>query len=944
MDQLATVVLRRTGRVTVIGGGQVPADGAGWLTALEADLAGRGWVMDVPLRRAATRLPVTVRVQWADWLLAVLDEETGADRPLVPLYRSFPDTPRDPGAVFVRRLLTHLLAAPDAPCVLCGRDEIGSPLDPCGHLVCPACFPPSQVSGCPVCGRRLTAGSSYLTPVAPPPTVAREKPQFVAEIPPVRVAGLETDPFTAAVQLRDQLVARPGALAESDRSDLRALVAVTAPGRLDWLPETVPSRETQALLVAWALRESPAAVDAARARWETVTDVARTLWAYSDGDPGLLVAGSPRVRPVPRPLRRAVLAHLQSRGAVNAAEDMLRHGTVWKRLGERLHPYEKVTSHPAAAVAFAALRGTRAARSGDLGRAILAHAGDQLELSSYPDGTVAVRLRSHASLVERALAGGDVPAAARLLTQRPGDLWRRLDHLLRSAGDSPSALSAVTAAVRTTATRVAPGVLSAAAAQLNHRDATVRASPADVAVLRRSRVDALAARRARAHARDAVPLVTAFGSVLGSALGSAVDYPGSAPAPAPSVDSSSAGSAAREDGSPGAATLVGGRPGPAMPRRIFFPKGSTVTTWTEPENRAALPATVIETVRSTVDGELVRRASGLLRFDLAVLDARLAEVPAPVRERAGSAQLAGWPRGSMRELPTAGVLRLFLHWEEPEKIRVDLDLSCAFFGAEWQRAGWCDYTNLRFAGDAAIHSGDLTSAPAPLGATEYLDLDVDRLVAAGARYAVPMIFSFNAVPFETLPAAIAGLMLPLRGGEQFDAARVAQRFDLQGVAQMMMPFVVDLERRRLLWTDLTLPGTAEYYDVGQFGDQLARAAADQQEHFLGGHRTTVLDVLAWHAAARADRIVIVHADGTRTEVPASPAAIRAAAALPSGEPAASIAPGTTMLAGAVDATGLDGLTPGPGSVALTVTGHPGSRWTALSTIDLFGELPPAVTG
>ncbi|GAB7037272.1 MULTISPECIES: MXAN_6230/SCO0854 family RING domain-containing protein [Catenuloplanes] len=931
MDQLATVVLRRTGRVTVVGAGQAPTDGAEWSAALEADLAGRGWLMRDELRKATTRLAVTVRVQWADWLLAVLDEDTGADRPLMPLYRSFPNTPRDPAAVFVRRLLTHLFAVPGAPCALCGRDEIGSPLDPCGHPVCPACFPPEQVSGCPVCGRRLNSGDPYLTPVAPPPTSRPGNP-LAEDLPPVRIAGLETDPYAAAVELRDELIARPGALSDSDRADLKALISVTAPGRLGWLPEVVPSRETHALVIAWALRESPQVVDEARARWDTVTDAARTLWAYSDGDPGLVELSS-RVRALPRALRRAVLTHLDSRGAVNGTEDMLRHATVWKRLGERLHPYEKVRRYPSAAVAFAALRGTRAERSGALGQAIVERACDQLDVSTHPDGTVSVRLRSHASLVEQALAGGDVTGAVRLLTRRPGDLWRRLDHLLRAAGDSPSSLAAVTSALQETAPRVSPGVLSAAAAQLSHRDATVRASPADVAVLQRSRAGALAARRAREQ--TTVPMATSLDGVLRDAA----RRHGWSSAVTESFQSSVA--PAQAVGQPQAPSLVGGRPGPGMPRRVFFPRGSVVTTWTEPENRTALLPSTIATVRAIVDDELTGRASVLPRFDLAVLDGALADVPAPVRERAGSAQLAGWPRGSVRTLPPAGILRLFLHWEEPEKTRVDLDLSCAFFDANWQRAGYCDYTRLRFAGDAAIHSGDLTSAPAPLGATEYLDLDMDLLAAAGARYAVPMIFSFNAVPFEAMTAAIAGLMLPLRGGEQFDAARVAQRFDLRGDARMMMPFVVDLDRRRLLWTDLTLPASADYYDVGRFGDQLARAAADQQEHFLGGHRTTVLDVLAWHAAARADRILVTHPDGTHTEVLPSPAAIRAAAAQPTGDLPAVVETGLTMLAGAVDVASLDGLAPGPSSVALTVAGRPGSPWTALGTIDLLGELPSA---
>ncbi len=115
MDPLAMVLLRRTGRIGLTATGPAQADGASWVAALEADLADRGCLLRNDLRVAAARLPATVRVQWADWLLATVDELVGADRPMPPLYRSFPDTPRDVEAVYVRRLLTHLFAVPGAP-------------------------------------------------------------------------------------------------------------------------------------------------------------------------------------------------------------------------------------------------------------------------------------------------------------------------------------------------------------------------------------------------------------------------------------------------------------------------------------------------------------------------------------------------------------------------------------------------------------------------------------------------------------------------------------------------------------------------------------------------------------------------------------------------------------------------------------------------------------
>ena len=199
------------------------------------------------------------------------------------------------------------------------------------------------------------------------------------------------------------------------------------------------------------------------------------------------------------------------------------------------------------------------------------------------------------------------------------------------------------------------------------------------------------------------------------------------------------------------------------------------------------------------------------------------------------------------------MLRLFLHWEDTEAARVDLDLSCVFFDADWRRLGHCDYTALRFGADAAVHSGDLTSAPAPEGATEFLDLNRPGLVSHRVRYAVPFVLSYNAVPFDALSEAFAGLMLPVAGGGQFDAARVEQRFDLRGNARMLMPMVVDLRAGTLLWTDLALPGNGYGHSVGRHGDQLARAAADQIEHSTGGTRATLLDLLAWQAAGRADR-------------------------------------------------------------------------------------------
>ncbi|GHJ43654.1 hypothetical protein Cs7R123_09960 [Catellatospora sp. TT07R-123] len=940
MDALATVLLRRAGAVALPqdAAGQPPADGDQWVRAFEADLAARGWLLDPALRRRFAALAAPTRLSWADWMSAVADEAVGADREHAPLFRDFPDIPVSPDSLYVQRLLAHLFQAAGAPCALCGITGAVRPMDPCGHLACTECFDPAAYSGCPICGQRLTADSPYLV-LAEPAEPAPPGPALR-----LRRITLDEAPAASAVRLRDELVGRTAALGAADRADLEILVAATAPGRLDWLPPTVPARETLALLVAWALHATaltdgygPVLREAA-GRWSTATDAARALWAYSGGDPGLilprkpvtggpmegfrpvgeprLTVAVPRVRALPRVLRRAVLAFVDGLDPATAAEDVARHPVVWKRLGERLHPYEAVGAHPRAAVVFATLRGTRTPVDGPLGLAMAEAAARRPErlIVSYHRGTASVRVRSFAALVEEAIAYGDAFTAAALLAHRPGDLWRRADHLLRLAADDPDAPAVVADAIAQAAARVSPNVLAVAAAALTGRDGD-RARPATAAA--------------------SVP--------VGASVTEAVGAAGSAPVGALGAAlRRAAGLNIRVATPTGYAVQV-----PGTPRRTFFPKGDVVRAWTAPEQRAPLPAELTARVRAVADAELTARAARLERFDLAVLDAALAQVPAPGRDRAGSAQLAGWPRGSVRPLPDAATVRLFLHWVDSGSHRVDLDLSCGFYDEGWNPVGHCDFTQLRFRHDAAVHSGDLTSAPAPLGATEFLDLNRSALLTAGVRWAVPVVLSYNDVPFELLDAAFAGFSLPGPRSRGLDAGRVMQKFGLRGDAKSLAPLVLDVAAGSVMWVDASMSTKGYGHSIGAHGARLGRLAADLWDHFQDGHRPTLLDVAAWHAAARADRVLVVHADGTATEIVAADpaatvAAVRAAAVAPTGDPAPERA--GRILAAAVDPTRLAQLAGAEvtaGSTAILVDGEAAPPWTAVTAADLMAALIPA---
>ncbi|MFJ4680527.1 MXAN_6230/SCO0854 family RING domain-containing protein [Kitasatospora sp. NPDC088783] len=300
--------------------------------------------------------------------------------------------------------------------------------------------------------------------------------------------------------------------------------------------------------------------------------------------------------------------------------------------------------------------------------------------------------------------------------------------------------------------------------------------------------------------------------------------------------------------------------------RVFFPKGPAAKAYLAEDARPALAADVVGRAAAILTGEALARAAQLPPADLAVVDAELHGITAPFAERTASRALVTLPRGSELTLPDGRTLRLFVHWmESQDSGRTDLDLAAAMFDADWNHIGTCDYTSLRFARDAAVHSGDLTSAPAPEGASEFVDLDLDRLAAAGVRYVVAVVFSFNDVPFDQLADAFAGVMVrdePGSAGPVFDARQVEQRYDLTAPAKASIPMVLDVAGRTLRWLDVVQGVSGTHHAVHRHTDALAALGRHLTGHFASGARVGLGEVALWHAAARATTVAVRHLDGT----------------------------------------------------------------------------------
>jgi stress response protein SCP2 len=244
--------------------------------------------------------------------------------------------------------------------------------------------------------------------------------------------------------LQDKIELTVIRLAQED--DLRTLATAIATSNtsisesdklnLTWLiinkyldtPDHIPHKENAAIVGALLIDQHDVSH-----LFKTATDVLRLAVAMSGGDVSL--ATPTKFGKFGRRTRRTLLAMLDGLGQ-SRTEDMNRWKMRWIRLGERLHPGEFQNRYPGAFASFMALR-TNAT------------------------------IETFNSKAERFVRKGDVKNAVPLLSQRPGDFARRLDHLLRV---TPSKnYDSVLDGFEAVANEVSTPVLLQVAAHFRHR-------------------------------------------------------------------------------------------------------------------------------------------------------------------------------------------------------------------------------------------------------------------------------------------------------------------------------------------------------------------------------------------------------------------------------------------------------------------------------------------
>lgn len=172
--------------------------------------------------------------------------------------------------------------------------------------------------------------------------------------------------------------------------------------------DEIPLKENVALIGKLYLENYPLATSKDIQKYfKTATDVLRLITAMSDGDISLTT--NTKFRSFKRKERRLLLELLQNCGGIE--EDMLRYKNRWIRVGERLHPAE------------------------------YSEAQFEKVITAFNKLRNGIKIETFSGKVTKAIEAEDYKSALILLKKRPGELARKLDHLLRNADDKNSVVN-----------------------------------------------------------------------------------------------------------------------------------------------------------------------------------------------------------------------------------------------------------------------------------------------------------------------------------------------------------------------------------------------------------------------------------------------------------------------------------------------------------------------
>jgi hypothetical protein len=473
------------------------------------------------------------------------------------------------------------------------------------------------------------------------------------------------------------LVSSNTSLSETDKEDVKWFVKTYGVDINSTMPVKISLKENVALIVGLFLKYGIDVDELLSKNIKTATDVLRLAVQMSGGDVSL--AESAKFKNFKRKERRMLLDSLER--CNNITEDMIRYKNRWKRLGERLHPFENRIKYFKSCKAFSVLYNKE-------------------------------HYETFASKVEKSICNFEIDKSVELLKSRPGEYARRLDNLIRLSGNPKK----VVETFGDISDKVSTPVLLQVKAHFSKR-----------------------------HESNNNKV------------------------------------------------------------RTFFPKGNVSKIKVIDNKLQRIDPSYCNNIVNICENSLKNKFTEGKSLGKVYIDDRLLGFNVPFSQRSASKSLRSIPRGSRYDLPEGDTIRFFIHWKDINKgrtNRVDVDLSAIGLNDDHKEVMQISYTNLKELG--CYHSGDITSAPR--GASEFIDISIENCLKKDIRYIMMSVYSYTQQSFCDIPECFAGVMIRKKpqSGEIFEPKTVDNRLDLTVNNKICVPMIIDLEDKKVIWTDLGL--------------------------------------------------------------------------------------------------------------------------------------------
>lgn len=280
--------------------------------------------------------------------------------------------------------------------------------------------------------------------------------------------------------------------------------------------------------------------------------------------------------------------------------------------------------------------------------------------------------------------------------------------------------------------------------------------------------------------------------------------------------------------------------------RVVFPKGNVQRAIMLRDPLAALPAVYVNEITNEIREVMQDRFSELDELGKVYIDPDLIDCPVPTQMRSMSDGAFQVARGTKLPFGDKKTLRFFIYW-----VGRDIDLSATMHDENFRNICHVSYTRLRSAEYEAYHSGDITSATR--GASEFIDIDVDGALKAGARYIGMNVLVYSGPTFKEHDAVYAGWMTRdhANSNEIYDPKTVEQKIDLTGENTNCIPVLFDLKTRKAIWADVATNRSGRW---GGNNVESNRATIEETMQAIAdtSRKVSLYELFSLHAAVRGE--------------------------------------------------------------------------------------------